>query len=380
MLNPSTLRSTAPRAGLAVVFALAVVTVLSTGIVGGLLRAGVAVPVPGAIGWPAQAVLAHAFLMICGFMGTVVGLERAVAVKSRFAYLAPGASALAGLAMLAGHSGSASWLAAGAAAAFVVVNLVLFERQRAPHTALLLAGAIAWWIGNTLHALGSPPTWVIPWWFSFLVITIVAERLEMTRLMRRRRGAAPSLYGCLAGMLLGSALSAPLPVAGGIVYGLSLIGLAAWLVVHDTARRTGSAQGLSRYMAICLLLGYAWLSVAGAAWVATALGLPARDASLHALGLGFVFSMALGHVPVILPALAGVQLHFGGYFYLPVALLHVSLVVRLCLGPVAFSWLRIGAAGNAIAIALFAVTMAGSAAAWRARHSARDAKAVHAHH
>jgi hypothetical protein len=30
-----------------------------------------------------------------------------------------------------------------------------------------------------------------------------------------------------------------------------------------------------------------------------------RDAALHGLGLGFLFSMMLGHAPVILPAVAG---------------------------------------------------------------------------
>jgi hypothetical protein len=40
-------------------------------------------------------------------------------------------------------------------------------------------------------------------------------------------------------------------------------------------------------MAVCLLLGYAWLFVAGIAWTATSLGLPLRDAALHGLGLGF---------------------------------------------------------------------------------------------
>ena len=70
-------------------FLLGVAVLLVTGVVGGLLRAGVAVPVPADSVWPGRAVLAHAFLMICGFMGTVIGIERAVAVNDRFAYAAP---------------------------------------------------------------------------------------------------------------------------------------------------------------------------------------------------------------------------------------------------------------------------------------------------
>ena len=366
MRDPSTPRAIALHFVPRVFFAMVVAAALAAGIIGGLLRAGVAFPGSGGSGWPAQVVGAHAFLMISAFMGTAIGIERAVSVKNPWAYLAPAASALAGLAMLAGHVGFASWLATGAAVGFVAVNVVVFERQRAAHTALLVIGASAWWVGNTLQALGNPPAAVIPWWFSFLVFTIAAERLEMTRLMRRRQGAAATLYACLGGLLLGSALSASMPVMGGILYGLSLTGLAAWLMVHDIARRTLRAHGLSRYMAICLLLGYGWLGISGAAWVFSALGWPARDAALHALGLGFIFSMVLGHAPVILPAVTRVQLQFGWIFYVPLALLHLSLVVRLCFGPFAFSWLSIGAAGNALAVVVFAMTMAVSATA-RAR-------------
>ena len=365
MSEPSNIRPTMPVAALRAVFLFGVAALLVTGVIGGLLRAGVAVPLPRSSEWPGQAVLAHAFLMICGFMGTAIGIERAFALKEPFAFFAPVASALAGLVVLAGLSTLAAWLAVVAATAFIAVNAVVVERQPAPYTFLLLTGAAAWLVGNLLQALGSQQAAIIPWWFAFLIFTIAAERLEMTRLMRRRRGASAALYVCLGALLLGSAAFALSPVWGGIVYGLSLMGLAGWMIAFDIARRTIASRGLSRYMAVCLLLGYGWLAVAGAAWVATSFGLPQRDVALHALGLGFIFSMMLGHAPVILPALARVRLRFGWFFYIPVAALHVSLVVRLGFGPGTVDMLRIGAEGNALAIALFAMTMAGSAIAWR---------------
>lgn len=355
-----------------VLFALAAVTSLLAGIVGGLLRAGVGVPEALGGSWLGQAVAAHAFLMICTFMGTVIGIERAVAVKNRLAFAAPVLSGLAGLVMLAGSAGAARWLAVMAGLAFVGVNVLVVKRQRAAHTALLLAGALAWLAGNLLFAIDALPGAVIPWWFSFLVLTIAAERLEMTRLMRRRAGAAAALYGVLAAMLVGSGASALSPVWGGVLYGLSLLCLAAWLVAFDIARRTVMANGLSRYMAVCLLLGYLWLGVAGVAWMATSLGLAYRDAALHGLALGFVFSMMLGHAPVILPAIARVKLLFGWHFYIPLALLHASLLLRL-LGAQFDSALRSsGALCNAFAIALFAITVAGSIVAWRLKHSHRQ--------
>ena len=159
-------------------------TALLAGIAGGLLRAGVAVPTMDAAMWPGRAALLHAALMICAFMGTVIGIERAVAVKHRAAWLAPIASGLAGPAMLLGLDGPARWLLLAAAVAFTGVNLLVVHRQRAPHTALLLASALAWLAGNLLFALEWSSAAVVPWWFAFLVMTIAAERLEMTRLMR----------------------------------------------------------------------------------------------------------------------------------------------------------------------------------------------------
>ncbi|MDB5938298.1 MAG: hypothetical protein JWP77_662, partial [Polaromonas sp.] len=77
---------------------LAVVALsLLSGIAGGLLRAGVAVPGTGDTLWPGRVALAHAALMMGGFLGTVIGIERAVAVKLRAAFAAPVASGLGGL-------------------------------------------------------------------------------------------------------------------------------------------------------------------------------------------------------------------------------------------------------------------------------------------
>jgi len=363
-------------------FMLCVAALLVTGVIGGLLRAGVALPAPVDSAWPGRAVLAHAFLMISGFMGTVIAIERAVAVKERFAFAAPATSALAGVLMLAGMSAAAAWLAVLASVAFIAVNVAVVSRQRAAHTALLLTGAAAWLVGNLLHTLGAHPAAVVPWWFSFLVLTIAAERLEMTRLMRRRQGAGAALHLCLGLMLAGSAAFALSPVWGGWLYGLSLAGLATWLACFDIARRTVATNGMSRYMAVCLLLGYAWLAVSGLAWVATSVGFALRDVALHALGLGFIFSMMLGHAPVIVPALARVKLLFGWFFYVPLAVLHTSLVVRLFFGPFDFRWLSAGAIGNATAIAAFAAVMAGSAVAWRLKHpaSSKTRHAIAAHH
>jgi hypothetical protein len=190
------------------------------------------------------------------------------------------------------------------------------------------------------------------------VVTIAAERLEMSRLVERGPVAQPALYAILLVMGIGAARFGAQPAEGGLLFGIALAALAAWLLVYDIARRTVRAPGLPRYIAVCMLCGYAWLAIAGGAWIAMAFGVAARDIALHALGLGFVFGMVMGHAPVIVPALARVKLRFGPVFYVPLALLQVSLVARLGPGLEDPAWRSIGAAGNGIAIALFALVVA----------------------
>jgi hypothetical protein len=334
----------------------------------------VTLPSTDGAAWLGHAALSHAALMIGSFMGTVIGVERAVAVKLQSAWLAPLASGLGGAALLAGQQAPGAWLLVAASAVFIAVNSMVVRRQGAAHTWLLLAGALAWLAGNAAFALGAASVAVLPWWFGFLVLTIAAERLEMTRLMRRRPGAQVSFYVVLAALGLGAALSAVDARSGGVLYGAALLALAGWLALFDIARRTVHADGLARYMAVCLLGGYAWLAVAGAAWAATALGLPLRDVALHALGLGFIVSMMMGHAPVILPAVARVKLQFGNIFYVPLAALHLSLLLRLAGGWDAPPLRALGASFNALAIALFAATVAGAALAWRHRHGASRAR------
>lgn len=345
-----------------------VATALLAGVAGGLLRAGVALPALDGQRWVAPALLSHAALMIGGFLGTVIGIERAVAVRLPLAFVAPLASGAGALCLLAGQPRAGHGLLLLAALVFTAVNAVIVRRQRAAHTGLLLVAAFAWLVGNGLATLGDRSLATLSWWFAFLVLTIAAERLEMTRLMQRRPGVTAAFHAIVVLLLAGAAATGISAAAGGIVYGAALALLAGWLMAFDIARRTVRAQGLSRYMAVCLLGGYAWLLVAGIAWVAMAMGHPTRDAALHALGLGFVLSMVMGHAPVILPAVARVKLQFGWPFYLPLALLHATLLLRLAGGWVDDPLRAAGAAGNALAMAWFALTVLGAIVAWRRRH------------
>ena len=339
---------------------LAVAFVLVCGLAGGLLRAGFALPASSAAG-------AHAALMIGGFFGTVIGIERAVALRLRWAWLAPAASVAGGWCLALGAHRAGAVLLVAASLAFSAASLQVLRRQRAAHTLTLLIAALAWLAGNLAWLGGLSGDGTLALWFAFLVLTIAAERLEMTRLMRRRPGASIA-FALIVALLLGAlAQVQAAPREGGLAFGAALVLLAAWLALFDMARVTVRSQGLSRYMALALLAGYVWLGIGGVAWAASAFGLPARDAALHALGLGFIFSMVMAHAPVILPAVAGIKVRFGAAFYAPLTLLHLSLALRLALGWDDARWQALGALLNVAALALFVLTMVGAAVAERHR-------------
>ena len=90
-------------------------------------------------------------------------------------------------------------------------------------------------------------------------------------------------------------------------------------------------HGLRRYNGAALLAGYGWLGVAGLVWLIG--GVPLNDAvydvAIHAVFLGFGVSMIMAHAPLIFPAVLGRPLPYRPAMWLPLALLHMGLLVRV---------------------------------------------------
>lgn len=301
---------------------------LVAGTLAGLIRIGWSVPQPGA-----ASVLDHGPLMIGAFFGAVISLERAVALGARWAYLAPLCAGLGGFAMLVGHDGSAGRaLLLSGSLVLLAGSVNVYLRQRAWHTFTLTLGAAAWVAGNALWLAGRPIPAVVPLWIAFLVLTIAGERLELSRFLPPSPPAR-RLFAVIVAVLLFGALPFAGDLPGGpVVLPAALLALSFWLFRQDIARRTVREAGLTRYIALCLLTGYAWLAL-GALGLLLAGGVtpgtPGYDPGLHAILLGFIFSMVFGHAPIIFPAVLGVRLPWHPLSYLPLAVLHSSLVLRV---------------------------------------------------
>lgn len=334
---------------------------LIAGVLGGLYRLGVAVPTL------APAIASHGPLMISGFLGTVISLERAIALQSRPALLVPAVSALAAALVLTGVPRLAAPMLLVAPLLLAVSSIAIVRRQRALHTVLLAGAPLAWLAGNALYVAGFSRDAATSWWFCFLVLTIAGERLELTRLARRSAFATPLLIAALSGIVAGAGLMIDGSTIAHVVFGCALIAAATWLATFDLARRTVRMPGLARFVAAALLGGYFWLAVAGGAWILEPAFPGVRDAAIHAFALGFVISMVFAHGPIVVPIIARRPVAFTRAFYVPLALLHASLVVRVLLGAWLFECRQTGAVLNAVAIALFAMILMHA----RARSGAR---------
>jgi len=329
---------------------------LASGVLAGLARLGWHVPLPSA-----QLVLLHGPLMICGFLGTVIGLERAVALGRRWAFAGPLLTGLGGAAILAGAPVplGASAMALGSAVLFTGTLLITL-RQRELFMVTMALGAASWLAGNLLWLAGAQVSAVVALWINFLVLTIAGERLELSRFLPPSPVAKRIFKLILALLVMGALLDAARGSA--IPYGAALLALALWLLRQDIARRTVKERGLTRFIAVCLLSGYAWLAIGSLALLtAGSLAGAAYDAVLHAILLGFVFSMVFGHAPIIFPAVVRVKMPYHWTFYLPLLVLHASLLVRLAGDGLARpEWQSLGGLLNAVALVFFILSTVGS--------------------
>jgi hypothetical protein len=232
--------------------------------------------------------------------------------------------------------------------------------------AVLAGGALVLWLG------GVPVPRLLPWLVGFVVLTIGGERLELARIaMGPRRGEVLVL---LSGGLAAAVVTALLwPLVGHLLLGSALLALVGWLAAHDVAWRTIRSTGVTRFMAGCMLAGYAWLAVAAATWlvVGEATG-GAYDVVVHAVFLGFTMSMIMAHAPVILPAVLRRPLPYRPVMVVPAVLLQASLALRVLVGDargVAGAW-QVGGVLNIVAVLLFVVLAAESGMADRTRPAA----------
>lgn len=337
-------------------FLLIAMLSLLTGMTAGLVRIGWPIPLPD----PRWALL-HGPFMVSAFLGILISLERVVALQKNWMWGAPLFCSLGALSISL-HPNPILAACFFSIGGIFLVSIFIWICIKYPNLfhGMMLGGAFCFGIGNLLWFLGKPFPQIIFWWMAFLLLTIAGERLELSRFRNPSKQSKFIFVAFNVLFVLGIIFQYfQIPLFQYLLGG-SLLGISIWLLTQDIALQSLKARGLTRYIAWSLMLGYGWLIACGvlllffgqeqAGWN--------YDAFLHSFFLGFVFSMIFGHAPLILPSMLKVEIKYSSFFYIPLFLLHSTVLGRL-LGDLSHSFaLRkwMGAL-NAFVIVIFFVNI-----------------------
>lgn len=338
-----------PRWVVGAVAAMAILNLLGA-VGGGLVRLGT-LPAQDFGPTGAQAIGGHGAVMMAGFFGALIALERVVALRRGL--WVPVLAALGGwLGWGAGY-----WSGAGllwvASAAGLVGLYVWAGARRAMSLPLAVeaSGALALVAANAAFTMGQIDAARIGW-SAFLVLTIAGERRELTRLVKLPGWATQAFMVVWAGAGTAVLLALWRPGVAVMLWWITMALLATWLLRWDVATRQWRAKGWAGHTAICLVFGYVWLAVG------SVLGLMGQTVAWHALWLGFVMAMVFGHAPILLPALSGWRPEPTRWALLPLAVLGASLALRVVTTVTGWTpGLSIAGAGHALAFVTFGAVM-----------------------
>lgn len=353
MVTPSRPRAAEPaplpRWAVATAALMAILNLLGA-VGGGLVRLG-SLPAQDLGPTGVQAIGGHGAVMMAGFFGALIALERVVALRRGL--WVPVLAALGGWL----GWGAGLWSVAGLCWIGSALGLVWLYAWAGAHRAMSLplaveaSGALALLIANAAFTLGQPGAARIGW-SAFLVLTIAGERRELTRLVKLPGWASKAFLLVWSGAVLAVFAGLLHPGLAQILWWVTMALLAAWLLRWDVATRQWRARGWAGHTAICLVVGYVWLALAAV------LGLIGQTVAWHALWLGFVMAMVFGHAPIMLPALAGWRPEPTRWALLPLGLLGASLALRVLASVTGWTaGLAVAGAGHAAAFVLFGAVM-----------------------
>lgn len=319
---------------------------LLLGINAGLIRMGLDIPI-------IEIMPHHGPLMVGSFLGTVILIERVATLKIRFLYVFPFLSGISGLLILIQFPSPALICQSIASLGLISIYGIIIYRYKSSYYYLMFTGAVFWLLGliQIIFDFGySAGTYS---WFLFVLYTILAERLELSKFMPSRPMKIPTLYSILILSLLGVLLKVDW------ILGIAFLLIGLWLFSYDIIRISIRKEGIHRFVATSLGLGYGWLGITGLLLV---LDLPygfVYDAIVHGFFIGFTFNMIFAHGPIIFPGVAGLTVKpYHPVLYLWTILLNLSLLIRIWADLISQSNVRLWAGiANSAVILLYFVTL-----------------------
>lgn len=334
----------------------------------GWLRMGWVLPDPGTAAY-------HGALMVNSFLASVIFLERAVVFKNLIVLLVPFINALSVIFFVMHQPMAAAICYLAGSLCFVAITAWFCIQHKELHYFIFLTAALNLLAGNAVLFVSGDYPGAVHFWMAFFLLTIVAERLELSRFLELTTFRK---YALLSALFITQLFLLWNPASGGKIFlAIGFSAVALWLLRFDMARQAIRVKGAPRYSGILLLVGYTWL-IATAALLFLPPAFSWRyDAILHSFFIGFVMSMIFSHAPIILPAITRVPVKiYRPFLYAWFVILQLSLLIRICGDLEELIILRQwGGMINGIVIMLFFLSVAGIFLTEKKRLRLRKAKA-----
>lgn len=323
----------------------------------------------------------HGTLMILGFVGGAISLERAVALRKTWAYLAPGLIITGTLTLTVltltptpsaltttlntvippPHSHLPTTLAGGLyATGFLILTITYYHlwlRRRDNAVLIQGLGSLSAIIAALLLARHLPTEIQVPYLLFFPIFTIIGERLELSLINHSPKSQPITALSLLTFFTL--SFSPLYPQAALTATGLSLLALCGFTARVDVARHTLFQPAVARFSAAGILSGYVWLTIAALIWALTGptTSGPLHETLIHAVALGFIMPMIFAHAPIIIPAITHRPLPYHPALWVPLIAMQLGLLIRFAIGITRnIEFMRIwGGTINAAAILAFAL-------------------------
>ena len=293
----------------------------------------------------------HGGLMVYGFLGAAIGLERAVAYRSggsskpSWGFFAPALGLLGSLLcllslMVSSPAVAPAWVRVElfggipwtlSMLVLTAMYLAIWRRQPSAEVLIQVLGSLVGLVGAAAWVAGLDASVLAPTWLFFLVLTIVGERVELARAVFSDIRLESGILGLSLLTVLMLPVQAMAPSVGYPLLGLSLGLLLLVMASHDVAKGTFRHGGLPGFMGTCMLSAYAWGLLAALIWMAAPLDSSTYwgDMALHALAVGFIMTMVIAHVCMIVPSVIRRPLPFHPLLWGAWALMQVGLLIRL---------------------------------------------------
>lgn len=270
----------------------------------------------------------HGAVMVGGFLGTLISLEKVIPLKKKLLLIIPLINASSVLFFIIENPSLAIGALIVSSASMLFVFLYYFLLQRNVIYMLMMAGAACWLVGNVLLATKAFYPLAFPWWTAFALLIIAAERLELTAFLPVKKITKQAFNILLILFIIGVTLS--FHGTGNLISGIALIGIALWLMRYDIIGINIKKSGLSRYVSTSLVCGYFALLLTGLFFFTLSDQWLNYDALVHSFFIGFVFSMIFAHGPMILPGVLGIAVSpYSKLLYLWLMILQTSWLLRV---------------------------------------------------